>query len=73
VLGAPGRVLVEQARGAELLVLGHRGRGGVASVVLGSVGLYCVLHAPCSVTIVRPTPVPEAVPAPAAAPSPAPA
>jgi len=27
VPGAPGRVLVEQARGAEMLVLGHRGRG----------------------------------------------
>jgi nucleotide-binding universal stress UspA family protein len=68
--GAPGQVLVEQARGAELLVLGHRGRGGVASVVLGSVGLYCVFHAPCTMTIVRPTPVPEAVPAPAVAASP---
>jgi nucleotide-binding universal stress UspA family protein len=70
VLGPPGRVLAEQARGAEMLVLGHRGRGGVSSVVLGSVGLYCVFHAPCSVTIVRPTPVPEPAPAPAAAASP---
>jgi nucleotide-binding universal stress UspA family protein len=67
VLGTPGRVLVEQARGAEMLVLGHRGRGGLASVVLGSVGLYCVIHAPCSVMIVRPAPVPDTVPAPAAA------
>jgi nucleotide-binding universal stress UspA family protein len=74
VLGTPGRVLVEQACGAEMLVLGHRGRSGVASVLLGSVGLYCVFHAPCSVTIVRSTPVPAAVPAPAAAAaSPAPA
>jgi nucleotide-binding universal stress UspA family protein len=70
LLGPPGRVLVEQARGAEMLVLGHRGRGGVASVVLGSVGLHCVFHAPCSVTIVRPTPVPETAAAPAAAASP---
>jgi nucleotide-binding universal stress UspA family protein len=67
VLGPPGRVLAEQARGAEMLVLGHRGRGGVSSVVLGSVGLYCVIHAPCSVMIVRPAPVPDTVPAPAAA------
>jgi nucleotide-binding universal stress UspA family protein len=73
VHGTPGRVLVEQARGAEVLVLGHRGRGSVASVVLGSVGLYCVFHAPCSVAIVRPTPVPDALPAPAAAACPVPA
>jgi len=47
--------LVEQSRGADLLVLGHRGRGAIASAVLGSVGLSCVLHAGCPVTIVRPT------------------
>jgi nucleotide-binding universal stress UspA family protein len=47
--------LVEQSRGADLLVLGHRGRGAIASAVLGSVGLGCVLHAGCPVTIVRPT------------------
>jgi nucleotide-binding universal stress UspA family protein len=52
--GPPARALIEQARGAELLVLGHRGRGGFASAVLGSVGLHCVLHAACPVTIVRP-------------------
>src|SRR5689334_3213472 len=47
--------LVEQSRGADLLVLGHRGRGAIASAVLGSVGLSCVLNAGCPVTIVRPT------------------
>jgi nucleotide-binding universal stress UspA family protein len=55
VCGHPAAELVEQSRGAELLVLGHRGRGTVASVVLGSVGLSCVLQAQCPVTIVRPT------------------
>jgi nucleotide-binding universal stress UspA family protein len=56
VPGAPAAVLVEQAQGADLLVVGHRGRGGVASALLGSVGMHCVLHAPCPVTIVRPAP-----------------
>ena len=50
--GAPGRVLVEAADGADLLGRGHRGRGAVRSAQLGSVGLYCVLHPPCPVTLV---------------------
>jgi nucleotide-binding universal stress UspA family protein len=54
VAGLPAEVLIEQSRGADLLVVGHRGRGGVASVVLGSVGLQCVLHAECPVVVVRP-------------------
>jgi nucleotide-binding universal stress UspA family protein len=55
--GRPGDVLVEAAAGAALLVVGHRGRGSVSSVLLGSVGLQCVLHATCPVTVVRSTPV----------------
>ena len=55
VPGTPGHVLVEQSRDAEMLVVGHRGRGGVRSAVLGSVGLQCVLHAAVPVTVVRPT------------------
>jgi nucleotide-binding universal stress UspA family protein len=52
--GGAGRVLVEQSRDADMLVVGHRGRGGLRSAVLGSVGLQCVLHAPVPVTVVRP-------------------
>ena len=52
--GLPGHVLVDQSRDADLLVVGHRGRGGFRSAVLGSVGLQCVLHAPVPVTVVRP-------------------
>jgi nucleotide-binding universal stress UspA family protein len=53
--GHPATELVEQSRGADMLVLGHRGLGGLASAFLGSVGLNCVLHAHCPVLVVRPT------------------
>jgi nucleotide-binding universal stress UspA family protein len=65
--GAPGRVLLDAADEADLLVIGHRGRGAVSSAVLGSVGLHCVLHASCPVTVVRPARVAEAVARPEAA------
>lgn len=54
--GYPADILVTQAREADQLVVGHRGRGALASAILGSVGLSCVLHAPCPVTIVRTAP-----------------
>jgi nucleotide-binding universal stress UspA family protein len=60
--GPAAKALIEQAKGADLLVVGHRGRGGFKSAVLGSVGLHCVLHATCPVTIVRPERVAEPVP-----------
>jgi nucleotide-binding universal stress UspA family protein len=55
ISGHPATELVEQSREADLLVLGHRGRGAIASTFMGSVGLNCVLHAHCPVTVVRPT------------------
>jgi nucleotide-binding universal stress UspA family protein len=73
VHGAAGPALVDASAGADLLVVGHRGRGAVSSTLLGSVGLHCVLHAPCPVTVVRPVQrVAEAVrpgPVPATAPA----
>jgi nucleotide-binding universal stress UspA family protein len=52
--GTIGPTLVEQSRNAQLLVVGHRGHGEITSVLLGSVGLYCVLHAHSPVLVVRP-------------------
>lgn len=65
MVGTPADALLEASQDADLLVLGHRGRGAFTSAVLGSVGLHCVLNAACSVTIVRPmveSAVPESVP-----------
>ncbi len=52
--GHPGHVLLGQAREAILVVVGSRGRGGFASLLLGSVSQEVVHHSPCSVAIVRP-------------------
>ena len=67
--GRAGEVLVDAAEGADLLVVGHRGRGAVSSVLLGSVGLHCVLHAGCPVTIVPPPTSAAAPPTADAAPA----
>jgi nucleotide-binding universal stress UspA family protein len=66
-IGPPGPILVAAAEGAVLLVLGHRGRGAVRSALLGSVGLYCVLHATCPVTTVPQAQLAEPVSTPEAA------
>lgn len=51
--GRPVTVLLDAAADAELLVVGSRGHGGFAGMLLGSVGEHVVAHAPCAVVVVR--------------------
>ncbi|MBB3665644.1 nucleotide-binding universal stress UspA family protein [Prauserella sediminis] len=51
--GRPARALLQQADGAQLVVVGTRGHGGFAGMLLGSTSQALVIHAPCPVLVIR--------------------
>jgi nucleotide-binding universal stress UspA family protein len=56
--GTAAGILLEASQGADLLVVGSRGSGGFAGLLLGSVSTKMANHATCPVVIVRP-PAPQ--------------
>jgi nucleotide-binding universal stress UspA family protein len=51
--GAPAQALLKAAADASLMVVGSRGAGGFAAMVLGSVSRYLTTHASCPVVVAR--------------------
>lgn len=52
--GRPAEVLLSQAVGAELLVVGSRGSGGFSGLIMGSVTQKVLAHADCPVAVLHP-------------------
>ena len=53
VTGNPAQAIIDRGQGADLIVVGARGRGTFRATLLGSVSHTVTLHAPCPVVVVR--------------------
>lgn len=53
VEGHPASVLKNESRHSEMLVVGSRGHGGFAGLLLGSVSTSCAQYAGCPVVVVH--------------------
>jgi nucleotide-binding universal stress UspA family protein len=51
--GNPAKILLEASDGARMLIVGSRGHGGFAGLLLGSVSAACAEHAGCPVVVVH--------------------
>ena len=54
--GSARRLLADWSRSAQLLVVGNRGHGGFAGLLLGSVSQHMIYKADCPTVVVRPIP-----------------
>lgn len=59
--GSAAKVLIDAAAGATMLVVGSRGHGGFAGLLLGSVSGNVAEHATCPVLIIHGDELPPAV------------
>jgi nucleotide-binding universal stress UspA family protein len=51
--GNAAKVLLDQTKDAQMLVVGSRGHGGFAGLLLGSVSASCAEHASCPVLVIH--------------------